>query len=90
MERDHDTDGRFTGRTGDDVLNALQAHDEPVATTTDLSTVLDVTTEAVRHHLSNLHDAGRVHRKRTGASAVVWWPAAAEADTDDTKSEVEA
>lgn len=90
MDREHDTDGRFTAHiTSDDVLDALQAHDEPVATTTDLASVFDLTTEAVRRHLSTLHDTGRVQRKRTGASAVVWWPTA-ESDTDATESEAEA
>ena len=87
MDRDHDMAGRFTGHTGDDVLDALRAHHEPVATTSDLAATLDVTSEAVRYHLKDLHDAGRVQRKRAGASAVVWWPTA-ETDIDSMESEV--
>lgn len=87
MGPDRDTDERITGG---DVLDALREHDEPVATTTDLAAVFDLTTEAVRRHLKNLHDAGRVQRKRTGASAVVWWPTVYETDTDTIESEVKA
>jgi predicted ArsR family transcriptional regulator len=86
MGQGYDADGRITG---EDVFDALQAHDEPVATTTDIASVFGLTTEAVRRHLNNLHEAGCVHRKRTGASAVVWWPST-ESTADATEEEVTA
>lgn len=61
--------------TDENVLDALTTvHDEyPVATTGDVADLLDVSTEPVRRRLHDLHDEGRVERRKVGARAVVWW-----------------
>lgn len=73
--------GRFAARVeGDDVERALREHGEPVATASDLTDALNVTGETVRRHLIELHEDGRVGRKRVGSRAVVWWPVETEVD----------
>jgi DNA-binding MarR family transcriptional regulator len=74
MAPDRDDAGQFASRVSDqDVLRALSAHPEPVATASDLADPLGVSAETVRRHLSSLSEAGRVERKAVGARAVVWW-----------------
>ena len=46
----------------------------------ELAEVLDVSSETVRRHLSELHERGLIDRKTVGARAVVWWAL----DTDDS------
>jgi len=75
MEPDRDEGGKFAPRVTDsDVLRALRAQSDPVATAGELADVLAVSSETVRRHLTELHDDGRVGRKEVGARAVVWWP----------------
>lgn len=66
--------GAFRQRiTDSDVLEALREQPDPVATTSELAETLDVSSETVRRHLSELHGKGLVDRKTVGARAVVWW-----------------
>jgi len=74
MSPDRDEGGRFATQIDrDDVERALREHGEPVATARDLADALDVSTETIRRHLTESHEAGRVAKKRVGARAVVWW-----------------
>lgn len=66
--------------TDSDVLEALREQPDPVATAGELAGPLNVSSETVRRHLSELHDQGLVDRKTVGARAVVWWAV----DTDDS------
>ena len=83
MGRKRNDGGQFAPSIeDDDVLRALRAHPEPVATTSDLADALGVTTETVRRHLSALRDAEQVGRKEVGARAVVWWPIPDDPESD--------
>ena len=74
--------GAFRQRVTDsDVLEALREHPDPVATTSELAEVLNVSSETARRHLSELHERGLVDRKTVGARAVVWWALDAEDST---------
>lgn len=74
MSPERDDGGQFAPQVTDrDVLRALSAHPQPVATAGDLAGRLGVSAESVRRHLSALHEDGRVERKSVGARAVVWW-----------------
>lgn len=76
MSPERDDGGRYAPRVTDrDVIRALSAHPQPVATANDLAEALEVSRETVRRHLSRLHEDGRVARKAVGARAVVWWVA---------------
>jgi len=79
--RDEET-GEFTAQvTAGDILAALRAHAEPVATAGDLAEPLDVSAETARRHLTTLRERGDVARKDVGARAVVWW--ATDSDQND-------
>lgn len=74
MSPERDDGGQFAPKvTGRDVRRALSAHPQPVATAADLADRLGVSAEAVRRHLTALHEDGQVERKSVGARAVVWW-----------------
>lgn len=74
MSPDRGDGGKFSSRiTDSDVLRALRAHDDPVATAVELADVLGVSSETVRRQLTELHGRELVGRKQVGARAVVWW-----------------
>ncbi|MFC6940287.1 MarR family transcriptional regulator [Salinirubellus sp. GCM10025818] len=74
MDRKRGDGGAFGQRISDsDVLDALHEQPDPVATAGELAEVLDVSSETVRRHLTELHERGLVDRKTVGARAVVWW-----------------
>lgn len=81
MDREPEDGETFGQRVSDsDVLDALREQPDPVATAGELAEVLDVPSETVRRHLSELHEQGLVARKTVGARAVVWWTL----DADDS------
>ncbi len=71
--RKRDEDGQFV-RTieSDDVLAVFEAVDGPVVTTTDVSDVLGITTEAARQKLNRLVAEGELRRRKTGRTVVYW------------------
>lgn len=82
MGQDRNDRGHFASHVeDDDVERTLREHPEPVATARDLANVLDVSGQTVRRHLRELHEAGRVGRKRVGSRAVVWWVVEDEEDS---------
>lgn len=88
MEPDRDEAGKFAPSVTDsDVLRALRAQRDPVATAGELADVLGVSSETVRRHLTELHEDGRVGRKTVGARAVVWWPVDDRREDDDSEHE---
>lgn len=72
-ERVRDKDGQFTETVDlDDVLAVFEAVDGPVVTTTDVSDVLGITTEAARQKLNDLVSRGDLRRRKTGRTVVYW------------------
>lgn len=73
MDKDHGS-GRPRDTTTDDVLEAFNEVDAPVATGRELARLLGVSQQTVLRRLAELQEDGRVERKDVGARAVVWWP----------------
>lgn len=94
-QRERADNGQYTETvTPERVLTALTTTASPVATTSDVASRLDCTNEAARVKLAQLHEEGRVARRKVGSSAVVWWPAETEppseiAATTDDRSAIE-
>lgn len=73
MTEDEDP-GRPRETTLDDVLEAFDDVDAPVATGAELATQLNVSQQTALRRLNELHENDLVERKEVGARAVVWWP----------------
>ena len=72
-ERVRDEDGQFVEAADeDDVLGVFGAVDGPVVTTTDVSELLGITTEAARQKLNDLVTDGELRRRKTGRTVVYW------------------
>lgn len=56
-----------------EILEAFDRADAPVATAKEVADELPITKDAVGYRLNKMHDRGLVGRKDAGASAVVWW-----------------
>lgn len=83
MSQNRGEGGKFVERVTDsDVLRALHEQPDPIATARELADILDVSSETIRRHLTELHDKGQVDRKKVGSRAIVWWPV-----TDEEASE---
>jgi predicted ArsR family transcriptional regulator len=54
------------------MLSVFDAVNGPVVTTTDVSDVLGITTEAARQKLNGLVRAGDLQRRKTGRTVVYW------------------
>jgi hypothetical protein len=59
--------------TEQEVLIAIRDTDGPIVTVGDVSEAVGCSGETARRKLTELHDDGRVERRKIGASAVVWW-----------------
>ncbi|AFZ72508.1 FaeA/PapI family transcriptional regulator [Natronobacterium gregoryi] len=71
--RERDEDGQFARQIeAGDVLAVFEAVDGPVVTTTDVSDVLGITTEAARQKLNRLVTEGELQRRKTGRTVVYW------------------
>ena len=71
--RVRDEDGQFVETANeDDVLGVFSAVDGPVVTTTDVSELLGITTEAARQKLNGLVTTGELRRRKTGRTVVYW------------------
>lgn len=57
----------------DEVLAAMQKHDEPFITSKDLARRHEVTEQTAYKYLRRLYSSGRIERKKVGGSAVIWW-----------------
>ncbi|MEF8774853.1 MAG: hypothetical protein V5A23_05840 [Halobacteriales archaeon] len=80
FERVRDDQGQFAETAdSEDVLSVFDAVDGPVVTTTDVSDVLGITTEAARGKLNELVADGPLRRRKTGRT-IVYWKASAGAD----------
>lgn len=56
----------------DDVLAVFEVAESPAITSRDVATVLGCTQDLARRRLSQLHEEGRVKRRKSG-QVVLWW-----------------
>lgn len=66
--------GRPRGTSNEDVLDAFDEVEAPVASVQMLVEVVDASEATVLRRLRELHESGDVERLDVGAKAVVWWP----------------
>lgn len=59
--------------TNEELITAMETHELPFSTATELSEQLDVTSGAVLDRLHELEKVGRVESKDVGSRAKVWW-----------------
>lgn len=65
--------GEFTSEvTMEDVLGIFDSVEGPAITSTDVSDHLGCSREVARKRLSELHEEGRVERRKSGRT-VLWW-----------------
>lgn len=57
----------------DDVVEAVAAVDDPVATVAEVAEQLPIGRRAVLKRLKALHGEGEIERKDVGARSAVWW-----------------
>lgn len=72
-EKPRDEDGTFSEViTPQEVLEAVR-NGGHIVTSSDVADTLGCTREAARLKLTDLHDAGKIERRKVGSTAVVWW-----------------
>lgn len=59
--------------TKDELLDAIERHDNPFVTSKDMSSVLGVERQTAWKHLQQLHEDTQLEKKKIGSSAVIWW-----------------
>ena len=73
-KRERDEGGLFVEEvTLDDVYEAVRNGPEPASTTTDVAEAFDISTEGARRKLTELHEQGRIKKRKIGARAIIWW-----------------
>lgn len=71
--RERDSAGRYTATVPpEDVLGVFDAVDGPAITSADVTDVLGCSREVARKRLAELHEQGRVERRKSGRT-VLWW-----------------
>jgi repressor of nif and glnA expression len=95
MSQGRDESGRFEETVSEqDILKVFDYEDDPVLTTREVADGLrrfgkQLTSEGVRHRLSQMDDRGLVSRKTLGARAVGWWAEVAPELSKETADRVE-
>lgn len=85
---ERDSDGQYTsGRSDDDVLAAVRAH-EPAATS-EVAEELGITRQGADKRLRNLRDEARVVSKKIGASLVWFDPNGTDHAGDDPQERID-
>ena len=73
-DRIRNEDGLFLEKaTLDDVREAVRDGPDPVSTTGDVAAVFNISSESARGKLNELHEQGRIERRKIGARAIIWW-----------------
>lgn len=68
-----DGPGRPPKITDSEILAVFRSTSDPVLTTGEVASQLDITHRAVRDRLEKLDDNKRIKSKKVGARAKVWW-----------------
>ena len=89
-ERERAKTGKYVETiTLDRVFDAVASHPDPTVSAREVGEVLGCSTDAARKKLAQLHEDGKVERKKVGGRSVVWWladdasPAREERDPED-------
>lgn len=73
MSRERDDTGQFTQTvTLEDVLSVFEIVDGPIVTSADVADATGCTRESARQKLKQLHDQGRLGRRKTAGRYVYW------------------
>lgn len=64
---------RTASVSDEEILEALETPESPVATVGDVEGDLSIGGDAIRYRLQKLEERGVVKSKKVGARAVVWW-----------------
>lgn len=68
-----DGPGRTPEVTDKEILHVFHSSSEPILTTSEVATNLDITHRGVRDRLEKLENDGVLKSKKVGAKAIVWW-----------------
>ena len=69
----NDGPGRKPKTTDEAILKVFRSSTDPVLSTSEVASELDITHRGVRDRLENLEDEGKLKSKKVGARAMVWW-----------------
>lgn len=73
MDRERTDSGEFAPTvTPDRVLAVFETVEGPVVTSSDVAAELDCTAEAARRTLDELHEEGRLARRKTAGRLIYW------------------
>lgn len=68
-----DGPGRPPKITDSEILSVFRSSSDPVLTTGEVASQLDITHRGVRDRLEKLDEKGDIKSKKVGARAKVWW-----------------
>lgn len=68
-----DGPGRKPRITDEEILDVFRSSSDPVLTTREVASEVDITHRGVRDRLEQLEEEGKVMSKKVGARAMVWW-----------------
>lgn len=57
----------------EEVISIMEGSEPPFLTLVEIADQVEVTKKTVHERLKELENEGRVHRKKVGARAVIWW-----------------
>lgn len=66
-------DGGGPDFTDENIIQFIQAHEDPCVTAGEIAEEFGVTNEGANYRLGKLRDAGKIAEKDVGASAKVWY-----------------
>ena len=69
----NDGPGRKPKTTDEAILNVFRSSTDPVLSTSEVASEVDITHRGVRDRLEKLEEEGKVKSKKVGARAMVWW-----------------
>lgn len=64
---------RPTQVTDTDVIELFRNHPDPVLTAGDVAEEFELSRQGANKRLKQLHQKGKLERRKVGARAVVWW-----------------
>lgn len=68
-----DGPGRTPQITDDEILAVFRGSPDPVLSTGEVSSEVEITHRGVRDRLEKLEEEGKLESKKVGARAIVWW-----------------
>lgn len=68
-----DGPGRTPQITDDEILAIFRGSPDPVLSTSEVSSKVEITHRGVRDRLEKLEEDEKLESKKVGARAIVWW-----------------